>query len=160
MFGPISDRRTVLSGAGSPGGLFDLLAMHNEGRERIHTDPDMPTSSAVEYPQTDGLLVLSFISVNLPHLLFLDRVDAWANPDDGFDAYGRIEHYEGQRFSSDGRVRILATERPPTVGASEDEVELDYCFTNTDRTLFGVGAVAGSRGGGGGDVFFEWSTKN
>ena len=160
MFGPLSDRRTVLGGAGSPGALFDLLAMHNEGRERFYTEPDLPISSTVEYPQHEGLLVLSFISVNLPHLLFIDRVDGWANPYDSFDGYGRIQHYEAQRFSNDGHVRVLATERPTTVGTSEDEVELDYCFTNTARSLFGVGALAGSRGGGGADVFFEWSTKN
>ena len=160
MFGPISDRRTVLSGAGSPGALWDLLAMHNEGRPRFLTEPGMPASNTVQYPTHEGMLVLSFISVNLPHLLFLDRVEAWADPYDSFDSYGQIQHYEAQRFFADGKGRVLATQRPPSVGTSEDEVELDYCFTNTSRTLFGVGALAGSRGGGGADLFFEWSSKD
>ena len=54
----------------------------------------------------------------------------------------------------------LTTGRPPTVGQSEGEVELDYVFTNTERALFGIGALAGTRGGGGADIFFEWSTKD
>ncbi|MFO0616402.1 MAG: AsmA family protein [Polyangiaceae bacterium] len=160
MFGPISDRRTVLSGAGSPGALYDLLSMHNQGRQRYVTEPDMPMSNTVQYPTHDGLLVLSFISVNLPHLLFLDKVKSWSDPYDGYGAYGQIDNYEAQRVTENGKVRVVATRRPESAGQSDHELELDYLFTNNEQTLFGVGAVAGSRGGGGADIFVEWSSKD
>lgn len=160
MFGPLSDRKTVLAGAGSPGALYDLLAMHNEGRERFFTEPDMPISNTVEFPQHENLLILSFISVNLPHLLFLDRVTAWADPYDAQASYGKLQHYQAERYTSNGKVRVMTSTRPPTVGRSEAEVELDYLFANTPQTLFGVGVAAGSRGGGGPGVFFEWSSPD
>lgn len=160
MFGPVSDRRTVLQGAGSPGALYDLLSMHNQGRSRFTTEPDMPMSNTVQYPTHDGLLVLSFISTNLPHLLFLDKVQSWSDPYDGYGSYGQIDHYEAQRVTSNGKVRVLATRRPEATGQSDHELELDYLFTNNDQTIFGVGAVAGSRGGGGADIFVEWSSKD
>lgn len=160
MFGPIADRRTVLAGSGSPGALYDLLAMHNQGRERFFTEPDMPISETVEFPQQENLLILSFLSVNLPHLVFLDRVNAWADPYDGQAAYGKLEHFQAERYTESGKVRVLTTKRPPSVGRSEAELELDYLFANTPQTLFGVGLAAGSRGGGGPGLFFEWSSKD
>lgn len=160
MFGPISDRRTVLQGAGSPGALYDLLSMHNQGRQRFTTEPDMPMSNTVQYPTHDGLLVLSFISTNLPHLLFLDKVQSWSDPYDGYGDYGQIDHYEAQRVTSNGKVRVLATRRPEATGQSDHELELDYLFTNNEQTIFGIGALAGSRGGGGADIFVEWNSKD
>ncbi len=159
MFGPIADRKTVLGGAGTAGSLYDLLAMHNEGRERFYTEPDMPIANSVEFPQQENLLVLSFLSVNLPHLIFLDRVAAWADPYDGQASYGKLEHYQGERYAADGKVRVLVTNRPVNVGQSQSELELDYLLSNTSRTLFGVGVAGGSRGGGGPDLFLEWSSK-
>jgi len=159
IFGPIADRRTVLSGAGSPGGLVDLLSMHNTGRERLIAEPDMPDSYSVDFPQAQGLLALSFISVNLPHLLFLDRVSSWSDPyDDGH--YGRLEHYDGERYFADGKGRVKAQKRPAGVGRSEADIEVDYLFVNDPRLLFGIGGAAGSRGGGGPGVVLEWSSKD
>ena len=160
MTGPVTDRKTVLSGAGSPGTLFDLLSMHNVGRERFYSEADLPESVAVEFPQHSGLLALSFISVNLPHLLFLDRVAAWADSFDGPRAYGRLEHYEAERYFADGKGRVRAAKRPAGVGRSEAELEVDYLFMNEPRVLFGVGATGGSRGGGGPSVVLEWSSKD
>ncbi|MBK6513985.1 MAG: translocation/assembly module TamB domain-containing protein [Polyangiaceae bacterium] len=160
MAGPVTDRKTVLSGAGSPGTLFDLLSMHNVGRERFYSEADLPESVAVEFPQHSGLLALSFISVNLPHLLFLDRVAAWADSFDGPRAYGRLEHYEAERYFADGKGRVRAAKRPAGIGRSEAELEVDYLFMNEPRVLFGVGATGGSRGGGGPSVVLEWSSKD
>ncbi len=160
MEGTISDRKTVLSGAGTPGALFDLLAMHNEGRERFLTGPDMPESVTVDFPQHQGLLVLSFISVNLPHLLFLDRVSGWADPFDAMRSYGRIENYEGERYFANGDGRFKATMRPEGVGRSDAEIEFDYLFTNDPRLMVGVGGAAGSRGGGGPGFVLEWSSSD
>lgn len=160
MTGPLSDRKTVISGAGSPGGLFDVLAMHNEGRERFVSGPDMPESVTVDFPQHQGLLVLSFIAVNLPHLLFLDRVSGWGDPYDQHRAYGRIENYDAERFFADGDARFKATMRPEGIGRSDAEVEVDYLFTNEPRLMFGVGVAAGSRGGGGPGLMLEWSSTD
>jgi hypothetical protein len=159
MTGPIADRKTVLSGAGSPGALWDLLAMHNEGRERAVADVDLPRSITVDFPRHEGLLVLSFLSVNLPHLLFLDRVAAWADAHEAHRGYGRVEHFEAERYFSDGKGRFRAAKRPRTLGQSEAELEVDYLFVNRPRMLFGVGATGGSRGGGGPTMIFEWSSK-
>lgn len=159
-FGLISDRKTVLSGAGTPGALYDLLSMHNTGRERFYSEADLPESVSVEFPQHGGLLALSFISVNLPHLLFLDRVQAWSDPYDDYRSYGRMEHYEAERLFANGNGRIRAGKRPAGVGRSEAELEVDYLFFNDPRMLFGIGAVAGSRGGGGPALVFEWSSKD
>jgi hypothetical protein len=160
MFGPIADRKTVLSGAGSPGALWDVLSMHNTGRERHVTEPDLPGSMAIDFPQYDSLLVLSFLSVNLPHLLFLDRFGAWANPYDGAGAYGRLTHFEAERYVADDKVRVKATTRPPAAGESEAELEIDYLPINTARMLFGIGVAGGTRGGGGPGVVWEWSSKD
>ncbi len=158
MFGPLADRRTVLAGAG-PGALFDLLSLHNVGRERFVTDADLPESDTVEFPQHQGLLTLSFLSVNLPHLLFLDRVAAYSDKLDGPKAYGQLDRYEGDRYFADGHGRIRAARRPPDVGRSEAEVEALYLFENTPQLLFGIGGAAGSRGGGGPGVVLEWSSE-
>lgn len=159
-FGLIADRKTVLSGAGTPGALYDLLSMHNAGRERFYSEADLPESVSVEFPQHGGLLALSFISVNLPHLLFLDRVQAWSDPYDDYRSYGRMEHYEAERLFANGNGRVRAGKRPAGVGRSEAELEVDYLFFNDPRMLFGIGAVAGSRGGGGPALVFEWSSKD
>ncbi len=160
MFGPLSDRRTVLAGAGSPGSLPDLLSMHNGGRERVLSQPDLAESVSVDFPEYGGLLVLSFMSVNLPHLLFLDRVAAWSDPDDDGRAFGHVEHFEGDRYFADGAGRVHATKRPFTPTRSEAELEVDYLFVNEPRTLFGVGVAGGSRGGGGPGIVFEWSSSD
>ncbi|NUO51876.1 MAG: hypothetical protein HOV80_23750, partial [Polyangiaceae bacterium] len=159
MFGPIADRRTVLAGAG-PGALYDLLSEHNVGRERFYAEPALAKTEAVEFPQHMGLLTLSFLSVNLPHLLFLDRVAAWNDPTDAPQTYGQLDHYEGDRYFAEGTGRIRATRRPPDVGRSEAEVEALYLFENSQQLLFGIGGAAGSRGGGGPGVVLEWSSEH
>jgi hypothetical protein len=159
MFGPPTDRKTVLGGAGSPGTLLDLLAMHNEGRPMLVTGPDLPESVTVDFPQESGLLVLSFMAVNLPHLLFLDRVVAWSDPYDGTKSYGQVEHFEGEAYFADGQGRVRAAKQPAGVGRSEAEIEVDYLFVNDPRLLFGVGVTAGSRAGGGPGLVFEWSSE-
>ncbi len=160
MSGPVTDQKTVLSGAGSPGALWDVLSMHNTGRERHVTEPDLPGSMAIDFPQHDSLLVLSFLSVNLPHLLFLDRFGAWANPYDGAGAYGRLTHFEAERYVAGDTVRVRATTRPPAAGESEAELEIDYLPINTSRMLLGIGVAGGTRGGGGPGIVWEWSSKD
>lgn len=160
--GPLSARVTTLSGAGSPGTLFDLLSMHNAGRPRYYSEPDVPATSATQFPQHFNLLMLSYFSVNVPHLLFLDRVAAWSDVYDGraTNAYGENRHYRAEGYYADDKLRVSGTMRPPTAGASEGELGFDYMFSNTPQTAVGVGVTIGTRGGGGPGVFFEWSSKD
>ncbi|MCA9618492.1 MAG: translocation/assembly module TamB domain-containing protein [Myxococcales bacterium] len=160
--GPITNRRTTLGGAASPGTLFDLLSAHNAGRPWHTGQPDMPATVTVEYPHYENLLLLSYLSVNAPHLLFMDKVGAWADVYDGrgTESYGQIRHYETEGYYADGRFRVRASAQPPQAGASENEISFDYLFQNTPQTAVGVGVSAGDRLGGGPGVFFEWSSED
>ncbi len=160
LFGPPGKQTIVLGGAGSPGALWDALAMHNQGRPRFHTEPDLPASNSAQFPQLDGVLILSFLTVNMPHMIFLDRVAAWADPYDRANAYGRLERYEAERAIAGGKGRVAVTGRPLTAGQSRWEAEIDYLFVHGLRTRAGVGLTGGTRGGGGPDVFFEWSSDD
>lgn len=160
VIGPLTDFKTVLSGAGNPGAMWDVLSMHTVGRERHVIEPDLPGAMVVDFPQQDNLLVLSFLSLNLPHLLFLDRFAIWADPYDDPRAYGKLTHMEAERYMAGDSVRLRAGARPPSAGQSEAEVEIDYLFVNVPRMLFGVGLTGGTRGGGGPGVVWEWSSKD
>ena len=160
--GPLSDPDTSLSGAGSPGSLFDLLSVHNTGRQRYLAAPDRPASFTAQHPQHTNLLMLTYLGVNVPHLLFFDKSAAWSDPyaGRGTESYGRIQNYEGEGYSEDGDVRVRARARPRRPGASEHELSVDYLFRNTPRAAFGVGLSAGDRLGGGPGLFFEWSSDD
>jgi hypothetical protein len=160
MFGPISDRKTVLSGAGTAGALWDVLSMHSTGRARYVSEPDLPWSMSTEFPQHDSLLVLGFMAVNLPHLLFVDRFAAWGDPYDGPRAYGQLTHLEAERFALGDALRFRVGARPPSAGQSEAEAEIDYVIVNVPRMLLGVGLTGGTRGGGGPGIVWEWSSKD
>jgi hypothetical protein len=160
--GPLDARRTTLGGAGSPGTLFDLLSVHNAGRTRYHSQPDLPSGAVVEYPQHDNLLLLSYLAVNVPHLLFLDKVSAWSDVYDGRSnqAYGRIEHFEAEGYAADGKVRVRAAQEPPAAGASGAHLDVDWLWVNDAGTAVGIGVSAGDRLGGGPGFFVEWSSED
>lgn len=160
MFGPLSDRKTVLSGAGTAGALWDVLSMHHTGRARYVSEPDLPWSMSTEFPQHDSLLVLGFLAVNLPHLLFVDRFAVWGDPYDDPRAYGRLTHFEAERFTAGDALRFRVGARPPSAGQSEAEAEIDYVIVNVPRMLLGVGLTGGTRGGGGPGLVWEWSSKD
>lgn len=160
MFGPLADRKMVLSGAGTAGALWDVLSMHNVGRARYVSEPDLPWSISTEFPQHDNLLVLGFLAVNLPHLLFLDRFAVWGDPYDDPRAYGKLTHLEAERFAAGNALRVRVGARPPSAGQSEAEAEIDYVIVNVPRMLLGVGVTGGTRGGGGPGIVWEWSSKD
>lgn len=160
MFGSLSDRKTVLGGAGTAGALWDVLSMHNTGRARYVSEPDLPWSMSSEFPQHDSLLVLGFLAVNLPHLLFVDRFAAWGDPYDDPRAYGKITHFEAERFAAGNALRFRLGARPAGAGQSEAEAEIDYVIVNVPRMLLGVGLTGGTRGGGGPGFVWEWSSKD
>ncbi len=157
MSGPPSDRKTVLSGAGA-GSLYDLLAMHNAGHPRFATEPDMPDTGSIEFQSLDSILILSFLAGNLPHLLFLDRAGAWSDPYDDTRTYGRINHYDAEKTS--GAIRVRGRGRPQTLGASEAEVGVEVLFVDTPSFEAGTGLKGGSRGGGGPELFLQWSSDD
>ncbi|MBW2529571.1 MAG: translocation/assembly module TamB domain-containing protein [Deltaproteobacteria bacterium] len=162
MKGPLNKRKTTLHGAGSPGTLYDLLSVHNAGRQRFLAQPDMPASITVEYPQHPNLLLLSYLATNVPHMLFLDKVAAWSDAYDGrgTTAYGEVRHLEAEGYNESGSLRVRAEVRERGAGQSASELGLDWLWVNTPQTAVGVGVNAGSRLGGGPGLFFEWSSKD
>jgi hypothetical protein len=159
LTGPLGKQAPSYEGLGV-GSLFDTLAINNAGRTRYLSQPDMPASQAAQLPQYMQLRQMTYMAVNLPHLLFLDRISVWADPYDDRSAYGRLFHHRGERYAADGSTRVRTTTRPPRgIGQSEGEVAYDLLFQNSARSVSGVGLKAGTRGGGGPELFWEWSSK-
>jgi len=149
-----------LSFSGAANSLLDFMAVHNAGRATYQTQLGLPASQTVQVPRGDQPMVLTFISDNLPHLLFLDRVSAWADPYAGKRSYGRVENFEGETYSTNQKSRVRVVTRAPTQGRSQAEVHVDRMLINDDRKAVGVGVRAGSRLGGGVGLFFEWTSDD
>jgi len=162
MKGPLNKRKTTLHGAGSPGTLYDLLSVHNAGRQRFLAQPDMPATFTAEYPQHPNLLMMSYLASNVPHMLFLDKMAAWSDAYDGraTAGYGEMRHVEGEGYSESGAMRVRLEGRPRGAGQSDAEMGVDWLWVNTNQTAIGVGINAGNRLGGGPGIFFEWSSKD
>lgn len=157
--GPLGKQKPSYEALGL-GSLFDTLAINNAGRTRYASQPDMPASQAAQLPQYMQLRQMTYMAVNLPHLLFLDRISVWADPYDDRNAYGRLFHHQAERYAADGSTRVRTATRPPRgIGQSEGEVAYDLLFQNTAQSVSGIGLKAGTRGGGGPEVFWEWSSK-
>ena len=159
MVGPLGKQKVSLRGAGNVV-LFETLSVDNAGRERFYTAPGLPAGETIQLPRHDDVLTLTFLSVNMPHLLFLDRVSGYADPYEDRASYGQLNHFDGERTTDDGHTRVKAVSQPPRVGESSNAVELDYLFWNRGRTAAGVGVRGGDRGGGGPGLFFEWNSAD
>ncbi len=157
LAGPLSAPKPGLGGA-SNAGLADAMAIHTTGHPVHVSAPDLPASATVVAPRGDQLQVLTFMAGNLPHLLFLDRITAYADPYASRSAYGRIENVEAERYAKDQRSRVKTIVRPPTPGRSRTEVHYDRLLINDKRRAIGVGVRAGDRAGGGVGAFIEWSS--
>jgi len=157
--GPPTAPKPKLGGAGNAA-LAEAMAMNASGHPLYLTEPDMPASATVKAPRGDQLGMLSFMATNLPHLLFLDRFAAWADPYDGRASYGRVERFEGERTSRSGRSRVRVVTRPPSPGRSSAEIQWDRMLIDRRRAAFGVGVRGGSRAGGGVGFFFEWASED
>lgn len=149
--------KTSLSGAANVA-LVEVMAMDEAGRPVYPSAPGLPASEAAQAPRGDQLLMLTFMATNLPHLIFLDRITAYADPYHDDKSYGRIENVEADHYTKHTRVRAVT--RPPTVGRSSAELQWDRLFINSDQTAAGIGVRAGSRLGGGVGVFVEWNSKD
>ncbi|MFO0661145.1 MAG: hypothetical protein U0165_15130 [Polyangiaceae bacterium] len=146
--------------SGAADSIFDALFVSNTGRPRWMSSPTLPTSETAQLPQMAQVRQVAFVTVNLPHLLFLDRVRVYAAPSASLTSYGKLETLEGERYSADGSRRTRVASRPPTAGQSDAEVEYDVLLKNSNRVISGIGVVGGTRGGGGPSVFFEWSSRD
>ena len=157
--GPPTAPKPKLGGAGNAA-LAEAMAMNSSGHPLHLSEPDMPASATVQAPRGDQLAMLSFMASNMPHLLFLDRFAAWADPTEGRASYGRVEHFDGEHTSASGRSRVRVVSRPPTPGRSSAEIHWDRMLMDRRRAAFGVGLRGGSRAGGGVGFFFEWSSDD
>ena len=149
-----------LSFSGTADGLFEALAFENIGRVRVLSTPDAPAAQTPQLPLVSQIRQTAFMSANLPHLAFLDRMNTYADPSVSRFAYGRFENLEAERYSQDGTRRIRTTVRPPVIGQSDAEVEGSLLFVNHPRVVSGVGLLGGTRIGGGPTIFFEWSSAD
>ena len=159
LTGPIAKAVSNVNGVGNAD-LWDMLPVYNAGRVKFWSQPDMQATATVQLPREYDVVLLSYMAANLPHNLFLSRMNAWADPHDGRAAYGRVQHMEADRYSESGKSRIRATARPPTLGQSSAELEAAHLFVNEPHTKVGAGVVAGSRLGGGPAVFFDWASQD
>ncbi len=149
--------KVSLSGAANAA-MMEVMAMYNAGRPLSVARPGLPASSTVEAPRGDQLFVLTFMASNLPQLLFLDRINAWADPYQG--TYGQITNVEAEKYAADQKSRVRAVVRPTTPGRSTAELQYDRLLIESDRAALGVGVRAGDRLGGGVGLFFEWSSRD
>lgn len=147
--------KASLSGAAGAA-MADIMAMYNAGRPLSTARPGLPASNVIEAPRGDQLLMLTFMASNLPHLLFLDRISAWADPTRG---YGQLTNMEAESYAKDNKSRVRAVVRPSTPGRSNAEVQYDRLLINDEHTAAGVSVRAGDRLGGGVGVFLEWSSR-
>lgn len=150
--------RLAVSG-GANAALPDVLTMYNAGHPLHTASPGLPASSTARVPRGDQANVLAFVSLALPHLLFLDRVAAWSDATEPRGAYGRIRNLEADRYTQHERNRVRAVGRPTAPGRSTAEVQLDHLLLHDDRKALGVGVRAGDRLGGGVGLIFEWSSR-
>jgi hypothetical protein len=152
--GPLTKPKVTLGGTTQA--LAEVMATYNAGRPVHATELGAPASTTVQAPRGDQLFVLTFMAQNLPHLMFLDKISAWADP--YRSGYGRVENVEAERRIDNARIRAVT--RPATPGRSSAELHYDRMLIDTDRAAVGVGVRAGSRGGGGVGIFVEWSSDD
>ncbi len=156
--GSPSKPKPTLSGAANAA-MLEVMAMYNAGRATIVARPGLPASSQAQAPRGDQLFMLTFMASNLPHLLFLDRINAWSDPSAA--TYGEIANLEADKYRKDGKTRVRATVRPAATSPGRSTAELGYdrMLIHNDRAAVGVGIRAGDRLGGGVGLFVEWSSK-
>ena len=139
--------------------LSEVFSMYDSGHAIYAPTAILPASSTVRAPRGDQTNIMAFISLALPHLLFLDRVAAWADASEPRGAYGRIRNLEADRYTAGERNRVRTVARPTTPGRSTAELQLDHMFLHDDRKALGIGLRAGDRLGGGVGLIFEWSSR-
>lgn len=138
--------------------LPEVFTMYDAGHAVYAAELGLPATSTVRAPRGDQTNILAFISLALPHLLFLDRVTAWSDATEPRGAYGRIRNLEADRYTAGDRNRVRTIARPTVPGRSTAELQLDHMFLHDGRKALGIGLRAGDRLGGGVGLVFEWSS--
>ncbi len=144
--------------------LPDVMSTRNAHRPRTRGSPELPGSATVQFPGPwFPSLVPTVLAINLPHLLFLDHADFWADPSALSGAYGRLTTGELDRTSGDPSAlrRFSLRFREPAVGRSDVDAASHWVRRAEDeRSVFGVGLSVGTRLGGGPHVFWELATPD
>lgn len=151
--------KPVLTPSGAAAALPEVFSLYDAGHAMFDPHLGVPASSSVHVPRGDQINILAFVSLSLPHLMFLDRVTAWADAAEPRGAYGRIRNLEADRYTTGNRNRIRTLARPTTPGRSTAELQLDHLLLHDARKLLGIGVRAGDRLGGGVGLIFEWSSS-
>ncbi len=138
--------------------LPEVFAMNFAGRPQFVAAPGLPASATVEVPRGDQLNILAYLSLVIPHFLFLNHVSAWSDASEPRGAYGRVRNVQAERYVHGERTRIRAVARPTQPGRSTAELQWDHLWLHDDHAAVGGGVRAGDRAGGGVGVFFEWSS--
>lgn len=159
IMGPLTKAFFQLHGAAGPF-LIDAMALLNAGRARWGTHPTRPASSTVQVEIPDGPLVLTFIRTNLTHLIWMDRIDAYALSGPTADRHDQIETVRMERVLHDGAHRLRLMRDPKAAGLSQARVGWDWFLSRSARSVAGFGLLAGSEPAAGFEFFFEWASEN
>jgi hypothetical protein len=110
--GPVGGQKVAMSGAANSF-FFEVGSFENDGRPRVVSTPATPGTTVVQGPRLPEVVQSTYMSVHLPHLLFLDRMVYWADPYEDRTSYGRTDRLDAERYGADGKTRLHVTSRPP-----------------------------------------------
>ncbi len=152
--------QTTFDGVGGPY-VLDAISVLNGGRSRLWGLPDTPASETVRFGNKDHGLVISYVQTNLRNLIFMDRQNGWSDSLENPLEYGRLRHFDMQRFVPAGRIRMraepLTTNAP---GVDRTELSWDWLLLNDPRTVLGFGPHLGCDLRAGVGFQLEWSTQD
>lgn len=152
--------QTTFDGVGGPY-VLDAVTVLNGGRSRLWSLPDTPASETVRFGNKDHGLVISYVQTNLRNLIFMDRQNGWSDSLENPLEYGRLRHFDMQRFVPAGRIRMraepLTTDAP---GVDRTELSWDWLLLNDPRTVLGFGPHLGCDLRAGVGFQLEWSTQD
>ena len=157
--------QTIFGGVSGPY-LLDMATFLNTGRGRLWGPPDSPSSETVRFGHLEQGLVNSFVQTNLRNLMFMDRANGWAPMQEDYAQYGRLRHFDMQRFlpaedrtrSPGQRIRFAA--QPLDIGRGPFELAYDWLLVSDPRAVFGFGPFVDFDLRAGVGFSFEWSSTD
>ena len=96
--------------------VYQLISMYDTAHGVYIARPDLPASSTVQDPRGDQYLIMAYVSISLPNLMFLDRIAAWADAGEPRGMYGRIRNLEADRYTAHRTARWRALRPPADAG--------------------------------------------